>query len=83
MEENLEMVAARLHYLVGSAFTQKSYRKPSDHWDTTTVKCVGGQLQNPWEKMSFMRATRLPQLRSGKRILTGSVRNALSSTGNT
>jgi hypothetical protein len=33
MEENIEMVAARLHYLVGSVFTRKPYRKPSDNWD--------------------------------------------------
>lgn len=33
MEESNEMLAARLHYLFGSAFTQKPYRKWSDNWD--------------------------------------------------
>jgi hypothetical protein len=33
MEERNEMLAARLHYLFGSTFTRKPYRKPSDSWD--------------------------------------------------
>lgn len=33
MEESAEMVAQRLHYLVGGAFARKRYRKPSEQWD--------------------------------------------------
>jgi len=33
MEENADMIAARLHYLVGAVFLRKPYRKPREDWD--------------------------------------------------
>ncbi len=33
MEESNEMLAARLHYLIGCAFMRKPYRKPNEEWE--------------------------------------------------